>query len=180
MSLQCQEVSTSIIVGLPIIWWCFWNEPCRRPGSYWGRLENILNSAAWSSQWRHSPSYHDHNIVHLSGCCESSDWLSGCLCCRAGRGCGHCCSARRGCNLFTLAFLSLAKQRIGSKKLICALNASIHLFWFGPGVSMPIADLPSALTYVGFNAIRMSRMSHVFTRTPFPDWLLCASLANQL
>merc|ERR1719148_103448 len=73
--------------------------------------------------------------------------------CRAGCGCGRRCSARRGCTLFTLAFLSLAKQRIGSKSLICALNACIHLFWVGPGVSMPIADLTYALTYVGFIAI---------------------------
>merc|ERR1711892_1653064 len=74
-------------------------------------------------------------------------------CCHAGCGCGRRCSARRGCTLFTLAFLSLFKQRIGSKNLICALNASIHLFWVGPGVVMPIADQPYALTYVGFSAI---------------------------
>ena len=70
MSLQCRGASTSITVGLPIIWWS------RRLGHYWGRLENILNSAAFRSQWRHAPSYHDHNIVHHSGYCESSDWLS--------------------------------------------------------------------------------------------------------
>jgi len=132
-----------------------------------------LNSAAWRSQWRHSPSHHDHTIVHHSGYCESS--FPGRLAggCRAGCGCGPRCSARRGCTLFTLAFLSLAKQRIGSKSLICALNASIHLFWVGPGVSMPIADLPYALTYVGFIAIRMSTMSVVFTSTPFPGRSCC-------
>ena len=77
LSLQCHGASTSIIVDLPIIWWCFWNETCRRLGNYWERLENILNSAAWRSQCRHSSSYHDDHIVHHSGCCESSDWLSG-------------------------------------------------------------------------------------------------------
>merc|ERR1712086_1035147 len=102
-------------------------------------------------------------------CCGCGRGLAGG--CRAGCGCGHRCSARRRCTLFTLAFLSLAKQRIGSKKHICTLNASIHLFWVGPGVSMPIADLPYALTYVGFTAIRMSRMSVVFTSTPFPGRL---------
>jgi len=92
MSLQCHGVSTSITVGLPMIWWCFWNEPGRRLGNYWGRLEKILNSAAWRSQWRHSPSHHDHNIVHHSGYCESSDWLSsrGSL-----AGCGCCCARGR-------------------------------------------------------------------------------------
>ena len=72
MSLQCRGASTSITVGLPIIWWS------RRLGHYWGRLENILNSAAFRSQWRHAPSYHDHSIVHCIGWCESLDWLSGC------------------------------------------------------------------------------------------------------
>jgi len=63
--------------GLPIIWWCYWNELCRKLDNYWGRLENILNSGAWRSQYRHSSSYHDDNIVHRNGCCESSKWLSG-------------------------------------------------------------------------------------------------------
>merc|ERR1712123_189047 len=94
----------------------------------------------------------------LAGGCRARGCSTGCSggCSRGGYcrcGCGRCCSARRGCTLFTLAFLSLAKQRIGSKNLICALNASIHLFWVGPGVGMPIADQPYALTYVGFSAI---------------------------
>merc|ERR1711935_840105 len=93
----------------------------------------------------------------LAGGCCACGCSTGCSCgrgcCHAGCACGRRRSARRGCTLFTLAFLSLAKQRIGSKNLICALNASIHLFWVGPGVVMPIADQPYALTYVGFSAI---------------------------
>ena len=91
LSLQCHGASTSIIVDLPIIWWCFWNETCRRLGNYWERLENILNSAAWRSQCRHSSSYHNDNIVHHRGCCESS--IAQCLLSLAS--CGCCCARGR-------------------------------------------------------------------------------------
>merc|ERR1719157_197705 len=91
LSLQCHGASTSIIVGLPIIWWCFWNETCRRLGNYWERLENILNSADWRSQCRHSSSYHNDNIVHHRGCCESS--IAQCLLSLAS--CGCCCARGR-------------------------------------------------------------------------------------
>merc|ERR1719491_2882159 len=85
LSLQCHNR------GLPIIWWCFWNETCRRLRNYWGRLENILNSAAWRSQCRHSSSYHNDNIVHHRGCCESS--IAQCLLSLAS--CGCCCARGR-------------------------------------------------------------------------------------
>merc|ERR1740139_1083675 len=52
----------------------------------------LAHTQKLSLQCHHSSSYHDNNIVHHSGCCETSDWLS-------SRGslarCGCCCARGR-------------------------------------------------------------------------------------